>query len=51
MCLSPHHSNGGSAIFNLTEVKTVFPRGCAVQDHFVLDRQSSNDFNGNLVFC
>lgn len=25
LCSSPHRSNGGSAIFNLTEVKSVFP--------------------------
>lgn len=51
LCLLPHHSNCGSAIFNLTKVKTVFPHVCVVQDHFVLDGQSSNDFNGNLMLC
>lgn len=47
--LSPHRSNCGSASFNPTEAKTVLAHICAVQDHFVLEGQSSNDFNGNLV--
>lgn len=51
LCLWPPCSNFGSAIFNLTEVKTVSPHVYVVQDHFVLDGQSSKDFNGNLVLC